>query len=117
MLTVAFGVAGWAAIFVLLVHLLGRTSARIRLESQKQIEALSARVADLEHMIAITRALRPADAARKDVAAASVAAFVREKVLVSPVTRPHPLHPLGDPWAQQGRAGVQASHDVAQRGH
>jgi hypothetical protein len=117
MLTVAFVVAGWAAIFVLLVHLLGRTSARIRIESQKQIEALSARVADLEHMIAITRALRPAHATRKDVAAASVAALVSERVLLSPVTKPQTLHPLGDPWAQQGRAGVQSSHDIAQRGH
>ena len=117
MLTLAFVVAGWAAIFVLVVHLLGRTSARIRLESQKQIEALSARVADLEHMVAITRALRPPDAVRKDVAAASVAAVVREKVLVVPATKPQTLHPLGDPWAQQGRAGVQSSHDMAQRGH
>lgn len=117
MLTVAFVVAGWAAVFVLLVHLLGRTSARLRIESQKQIEALSARVADLEHMVAITRALRPPDAIRKDVAAASAAALVRERVQVFPVTKPQTLHPQGDPWAQQGRAGVQSSHYIAQRGH
>ena len=118
MLTVAFVIAGWAVAFIVFWRMQARSSARIRNDAQKQIEALSARVADLEQTIAIAHALRAPEATRKNAAAAAgVAALMSEKVMVRSLKTPQTLHPLGDPWAQQGRAGVQSSHDIAQRGH
>jgi hypothetical protein len=118
MLIVPFVIAGWAVIFMLFWRMLARHSARVRAEAQQQIEGLSARVADLEQTIAIAHALRPPDATRKNVsAAASVAALVSEKVVIRSVRKPLTMHPLGDPWAQQGRAGIQSSHDIALREH
>ena len=115
MLTAAFVIAGWAVVSIIFWRMLVRNSARIRAEAQKQIEALSARVADLEQTIAIAHALRSPEANAQG--AAAVVALVKEKVLVRSVKKPAALHPLGDPWAQQGRTGVQSSHDIAQRGH
>ena len=114
MLTIALVFAGWAGMFVIFWRMLERNSARIRNDAQRQIEALSERVADLEQTIAIARALRsPSDA----TGTAAVVALVSKKVTVRSMRTALPLHPLGDPWAQQGRSGVQSSHDVAQRGH
>jgi hypothetical protein len=118
MFIVAFVIAGWAVLFMLFWRMLARDSARVRAEAQKQIESLSARVADLEQTIAIAHALRPPDTAGKNVsAAAGIAVLVSEKVMVRSVRKPLTMHPLGDPWAQQGRAGIQSSHDIAQREH
>jgi len=118
MLTAAFVIAGWAVVFIIFWRMLARSSARVRAEAQQQIEGLSARVADLEQTIAIAHALRPPDAAGKNAStAASIAALVSERVMVRSVRKPLTMHPLGDPWAQQGRAGIQSSHDIAQREH
>jgi len=114
MLTAAFVIAGWV-IFMLFWRTLARHSARVRAEAQKQIEALSSRVADLEQTIAIAHALRSPETDAKS--AAAVVALVKQRVVVRSVNKPPSLHPPGDPWAQQGRAGVQSSHDIAQRGH
>lgn len=118
MLIAAFVIAGWIVAFVVFWLMLSRSSARVRADAQKQIEALSARVADLEQTIAIAHALRPPESARKNAAAAAgIAALVQEKVMIRPAKMPQALHPLGDPWAQQGRARVQFSHDIARREH
>ncbi len=117
MFTVALVIGGWAIIFVIFWRMLAASSARIRNHAQKQIEGLSARVADLEQTIAIAHALRPPEATRKNAAAAAAAALLNEGVLVRSAKTPLTMHPLGDPWAQQGRAGVQSSHDIALRGH
>ena len=115
MLTAAFVIAGWAVVFIIFWRMLARSSAQVRAEAQKQVEELSARVADLEQTIAIAHALRSPENDAKG--AAAVVALVKQKVVVRSVNKPSALHPLGDPWAQQGRTGVQSSHDIAQRGH
>ena len=113
MLTASIVLVGWVAMFLVFWRKLTLCSDRIRNDARR-IEDLSTRVADMEQTIAIARAVRSTEDA-KGVAAA--AAVVSKKLTVRSTRTSQAQHPLGEPWAQQGRAGVQSSHDIAQRGY
>jgi hypothetical protein len=117
MLTVALVIAGLVALPVVMRIMLARSSTRLRQEFQQQIDAFTARVEAAGAAPAQRSPAPSTEITQTDNAiAAAAAALGARKVHVRPA-KPQPTHPVGDPWAQQGRAGVWSSHDIAQRWH
>jgi len=91
-------------------------------ELNQRLRDLDERVRDLEARFAPKPALAPAPAAAKQpeeeqiepeilmVIAAAVAAFMGHKARIRRVRRS--ATPGMNPWAQQGRVSIQASHSV-----
>lgn len=117
MLAVAFVIAGGIVIYIVVRMMLAQTSARLRKEFQQKIDALTARV-ETEGTAAVGTSAAPSAEIPQTVGAiaAAAAALGATKVQVRPV-KPTQTRPGGDPWAQQGRAGVWSAHDLAQRWH
>ena len=105
---------------------LKRTSAELRLEFQRQVDSIAARVAVLEQEVdtpAAPAATSTAEAQAADeitpetlaTIAETVAALLGRKVQIRSVKILPVPDAIANPWAQRGRAIVQASHDFSQR--
>lgn len=126
LLTTAIIIAACLAVFVGLRRTLKRMSAEFRLEFQRQVDSLAARVAVLEHEVdapAVPAALSATEAQAADeitpetlaTIAETVAALLGRKVQIRSVKILPAPDAIANPWAQRGRAIVQASHDFSQR--
>jgi hypothetical protein len=112
MLTAAFVIAGWISLYIAMRVMLAQNIARLRQEFQREIAAVESRF-DTVPPVALTVEM----AHESGNAIAAVAAAIAAKKVHVRAVQPQQTHPVGDPWAQQGRANVQSSHDIAQRGH
>jgi hypothetical protein len=126
LLTTAIVIAAGLMVFVGLRRSLRRTSAELRLEFQRQADSLAARVAILEQEIdapAVPAARSTAEAQAADeispetlaTIAKTVATLLGRKVQIRSVKILPAPDAIANPWAQRGRAIVQASHDFSQR--
>jgi hypothetical protein len=128
LLTAALVIAGWVVVFIGLRRTLKRTCAELRPEFQRQIDSLSTRIGALERAAdtqtaAASAVSSPGEAQAPEEITAETLATIAEtittllgrkvrirsvKILPTPDT-------TVNPWAQHGRAVVQASHDFSQR--
>ncbi len=136
-------IAGWMAVFISSRSTLRRTSADLRLEFQRQIDSLSAKIEALERTANAQAASplaaaaargtmepRAANAPPTDAKAEvldditpetlktiteTVTALLGRKIRVRSVKILPTPHATVSSWAQHGRAVVQASHDFSQR--
>jgi hypothetical protein len=136
LLTAALVIAGWLAVFISSRLMLKRTCAELRLEFQRQIDSLSANVRALEQTAAArTVAVAPGkmepSAAQAQVPATqtsdeitpetlatiseTVTALLGRKVRIRSVKILETPNAIANPWAQHGRAVVQASRNFASR--
>jgi hypothetical protein len=126
LLTTAIIIAACLAVFVGLRRTLKRTSAELRVEFQRQVDSLAARVAVLEQEVDAPTApagLSSAEAQAADeitpetlaTIAETLAALLGRKVQIRSVKILPAPDAIANPWAQRGRAIVQASHDFSQR--
>jgi hypothetical protein len=128
-LVAALVIAGCLAVFISSRLMLTRTCAGLRLELQRQIDSLSAKITALEETAsARTAALAPgkieasaAPGASDEITPETLAAIVEtitallgRKVHIRSVKILETPNAIANPWAQHGRAVVQASHDLAQ---
>lgn len=142
-LIAALVVAGWVAVFISSRSTLNRTCAQLRVEFQRQIDSLSAKVGSLERADGTWTAPSsvtpgsgkiepPAGNAVWPIAAQAqateeitpeilatitetVTALLGRKVHVRSVKILPAPDATANPWAQRGRAIVQASRDFSQR--
>lgn len=128
-------IAGWIAIYVAAQRKLKRAIADLRREMNEQISAAIA-------LARTTQAQAPEEGARKDplvpleskaetnsaaegdvtpevlvVIAAAVTAFLGKKVRIRSAKLLQTPYELINPWAQQGRVVIQASHNLTARAH
>jgi len=137
---VALVAAGLLAVSISLLRILKRTLTTLHLEFQQQNDALSAKVGTLEcNAIAQSAASvltlsgkvasQAADAAEpcaqvpEEITAETwakiadtVTALLGKKVRIRSVRIVQQQNAIVNPWAQQGRIVIQASHNLAQRG-
>ena len=138
---VALIAAGLLAVSISLLRILKRTLTTLHLEFQQQIDALSAKVGTLERnpiaqsaasvlTLSGKVASQAADAAEPCAAqvpeeisvetlvkiADTVTALLGKKVRIRSVRIVQQQNAIVNPWAQQGRIVIQASHNLAQRG-
>jgi hypothetical protein len=111
--------AGWAAGYLGSRRALQRTCAELRREFQRQLDALSAKVETLERsagagIAAATDEVTP-EVLR--TITETVSALLGRKVRIRSVKILQTPEATASSWAQQGRVVVQASHNLAQRGH
>jgi len=133
-------IAGWLALFIGSRRMLKRECAELRFEFQHQIDSLSAKVKDLVETVG-TRTVAVAPGKTKASAASSAAelqipatdasgeitpetlatisntvtALLGRKVHISSVKILETPNVMANPWAQHGRAVVQASRNFASR--
>jgi hypothetical protein len=140
LLTAALIIAGWLVMFIGLQWMVKRTGAELRLEFQRQIETLSAKVKNLEEAAsAPTAVLAPGKweaSAAPGVAQAhlpapqvseaitpeilakladTITALLGRKVRIRSVKILETPDASPNPWAQHGRAVIQASRNFASR--
>lgn len=146
MLTVALVITGWAVVYISSQCTLKRMRAELSREFQERVDSLSAAVTALERTeIAAPETAaaapvmpkspaihtEPANAveaaadstpSREEIMpdtlaliAASVTAFLGKKVRIRSARTLQTPHDV-NPWARQGRAMVQTSHNIAGRG-
>ncbi|HSY65447.1 MAG TPA: hypothetical protein VK829_12675 [Terriglobales bacterium] len=138
---VALIAAGLLAVSISLLRILKRTLTDLHLEFQQQIDALSAKVGILERnpiaqsaasvsTLSGKVASQAADEAEPCAAqvpeeitaetlvkiADTVTALLGKKVRIRSVRIVQQQNVIVNPWAQQGRIVIQASHNLAQRG-
>jgi|ERR1700722_6986026 len=138
---VALIAAGLLAASISSLRALKRTLTDLHLEFQRQIDALSAKVVALERSADATGpapvllppvniASPAANAAEPDAAqvpgeisaetlakiAATITALLGKKIRIRSVKILEQQDAIVNPWAQQGRVVVQASHNLTQRG-
>jgi hypothetical protein len=133
LLVAALVIAGWMVVLISSRRTLNRTRAELRLEFQRQFDSLSAKLHALERnaneqadSAAISagagsrdgmQAKTPDEITPETLVAISetVTALLGKKVHIRSVKiLPAPSAGV-NPWAQHGRAVVQASHDFSQR--
>ncbi|MGO8985822.1 MAG: hypothetical protein ACLPHI_17845 [Terriglobales bacterium] len=124
-------IAGWVALYIVSQRTLRRaceqSCAQFRTELQGQIEALyeSVRAIELrhaayDHIAAQAPAMPAGDEITPEVLQSiteTITALLGKKVRVRSVKILQTPDPSANSWAQQGRVVVQASHNLAQRGH
>jgi hypothetical protein len=128
LLTAAIVIVGWLAMFISLRGTLKRACADLRLEFQRQIDSLSARVAAIDQAADTQTAAAPEVLSPREGQAPgeitpetlatiteAVTALFSRKVRVRSVKILPTPDAIVNPWAQHGRAVVQASHDFSQR--
>src|ERR1700680_5335417 len=129
-LIAALVIAGWVLVYMSSRRALRRTCAELRLEFQQQIDALSANSTARERTAAgktadvtsstkqqaiVTRTPEQITSETLATIAETITALLGRKVRIRSVILETPSV-VANPWAQQGRVVVQASHNVAQRG-
>ena len=128
LLTAALVIAGWLVVFIGLRRTLKRTCAELRPEFQRQVDSLSARLEVLERaadtrtatasaVLSPREAQAPEEITAETLAtiAETITALLGRKVRIRSVKILPTPDATANPWAQQGRAVVQASHDFSQR--
>ncbi len=141
LLTATLVIAGWIVLLIALRRGLARRCDELRLEFRRQIDSLSASVTALERTIATRNAsaqgestVTSAGAASEDVAQGpltqasdeitpeilaaitkTITALLGRKVHVRSVKLLATPDAASNPWAQNGRAVIQASHNFSQR--
>jgi hypothetical protein len=128
LLTAAIVIAGWLAMFISLRGTLKRRCAELRLEFQRQIDSLSASVRALQQATDARTATAPEVLSPREGQAPgeitpetlatiteAVTALLGRKVRVRSVKILPTPDAIVNPWAQHGRAVVQASRDFSQR--
>jgi len=128
LLTAALVIAGWLVVFIGLRRTLKRTCTALRLEFQRQIDSLSARLEVLERaadtrtaadsaVLSPGEAQAPGEITAETLAtiAETIAALLGRKVCIRSVKILPTPDATPNAWAQRGRAIVQASHDFSQR--
>jgi len=138
-------ILGWAASYFALQRKLKRTIEALRREMDERLKTLSSSI-ELTRPSAVVKpapaspkpapapALSPAAQSPKPVPApaeahpeitpeillvitAAVTAFLGKKVRIRSAQMLQTPYELFNPWSQQGRVFVQASHNLPQRGH
>jgi len=120
LLTTAIIIAACLAVFVGLRRTLKRTSAELRLEFQRQVDSILEQEVDTPAAPAATSTAeaQAADEITPETLATiaeTVAALLGRKVQIRSVKILPVPDAIANPWAQRGRAIVQASHDFSQR--
>ncbi len=141
LITVTVVIAGWVVLLIVLRRGLARRGEELRLEFRQQIDSLSASVTALERAIAarteaterestVANAGVPSEAvAQGSVTQASdeitpetlatitktITALLGRKIHVRSVKLLPTPDSGSNPWAQNGRAVIQASHNFSQR--
>jgi hypothetical protein len=124
MLIAALVIAGWVLVYISSRRALRRTREELRLEFQRQINALSANVNAPERTAASAARPQaivsqvPEEITSETLAtiAETITSLLGRKVRIRSVKMLETPSAVANPWAQQGRVIVQASHNVAQRG-
>jgi len=140
---------GWVLTYVSLQRRFGRAVSELRLETERQLHALTSTLKTLETRVAELNqppAMRPATvpvpplAAKMEatapaakavlqhtkeeevtpellvVMAAAVTAFLGKRVRIRSAKMLQSPYEIVNPWSQQGRVFVQASHNLRSRG-
>jgi len=140
LLAAALVIAGWVAVFIGSRRMLKRRRAELRLEFQRQIDSLYASVRVLEQSAGARTAAVvpekveasaapsgaqvevPATQATDEITpetlatiAETIAALLGRKVHIRSVKILETPNAIANPWAQHGRAVVQASHCLPQQ--
>lgn len=117
-------VAGFFGMYLYSQRVLRRTMAEMRCEFQEQLDALKKNQQAANASAAPPVAAAAKQESREDVSpetllviAAAVTAFLGKKVRIRSARALQTPYEIVNPWAQQGRVFVQASHNVAQRVH
>jgi hypothetical protein len=132
MLIAALVIAGWVVVYISSRRALKRTRAELRHEFQQQIDALSANATALPRTAVVKTTAAPASAEPQAATvtqgaeeitsetlatiAETITALLGRKVRIRSVKVLENPHAVDNPWAQQGRVVVQASHNFTQRG-
>jgi hypothetical protein len=125
-LIAAVVIVGWVVVYIASQRVLTRTCAELRREFQRQIDALSTNVRAAERSAGAETAAVPAQAtsAAEEITpeilrtiTETITALLGRKVRIRSVKILQTANPMVSSWAQQGRVVVQASHNLAQRGH
>jgi hypothetical protein len=125
LMMVAAVIAGWVIVYLGSRRSMKRSGAAIRQELQEQIDARSAKVAALERTEGARRGPATGAETRTEdevtpetlaMIADTIAALLGYKVQIRSVKNVPVPSAIANPWAQQGRAVIQASHNLAQRG-
>lgn len=127
-------ILGYVAVYLLLQRTLNRTVEKLRGEWAEEFRSLMvaahreekppvATLAPVSQPVAMSPPRAPVAAKREEVSpetllliAAAVTAFLGKKVRIRSAKMLY-SHESFNAWSQQGRAVVQASHNVAQRVH
>lgn len=129
-------ILGYVAVYLLLQRTLNRTVEKLRGEWANEFRSLmvaahreekpelaAARPAPVPQPVAVSPPPAPVAAKREEASpetllliAAAVTAFLGKKVRIRSAKMLY-SHESFNAWSQQGRAVVQASHNVAQRVH
>jgi hypothetical protein len=144
LLTPALVIAGWMAVFISSRRTLKRVRAELRLEFQRQMDSLSASVRVLEQAAApnsavstprklgslagdtvlpisaqaqapVTQALEEITPETLATITETITSLIGRKVHIRSVKILPTTNAIVNPWAQHGRAVVQASHNFSQR--
>jgi len=124
MLIAALVIAGWVLVYISSRRALRRTREELRLEFQRQINALFANVNAPERTAASAARPQaivsqvPEEITSETLAtiAETITSLLGRKVRIRSVKMLETPSAVANPWAQQGRVIVQASHNAAQRG-
>lgn len=119
--------AGFLGMYLYSQRVLRRRIAEMQRELQEQVDALkkAQKVGPAAAPAAVVPVVAaPKPAVEEEVApeillviAAAVTAFLGKKVRIRSARALQTPYEIVNPWAQQGRVFVQASHNVAQRVH
>jgi hypothetical protein len=128
-LMAALVIAGWVAAYIGSRSLLKRTCAEFRLEMQRQMDTLSASVTALERTIGTLAAGASATSKAEEkqtldeitpetmaTITETITALLGRKVHIRSVKVLQVPNAVANTWSQQGRAVIQASHNLAQEG-
>ncbi len=124
-------IAGWIIVYSALQRKLKQTVAEVRREMEEEISAAVALVRTTQASTAIAPVTpaaaiqtKPAPVERSEVTpevlvviAAALTAFLGKKVRIRSAKMLETPYELINPWAQQGRVVIQASHNLIQRPH
>jgi hypothetical protein len=128
-LVAALVIAGWVTVSIGSRRLLKRTCAELRIEVWRQIDALSASVTALERRVGTlaagaSPALGPEEKQTRDeitpetmaTIAETITALLGRKVHIRSVKVLQVPNAIANTWSQQGRAVIQASHNLVRKG-
>lgn len=118
-------IAGWAATYIAAQRKLKRTVEGLRREMDERLSSLSSPKPQPPPVVIPfpQPASAPAEKHHEITAetllviTAAVTAFLGKKVRIRSAQMLQTPYELFNPWAQQGRVFVQASHNLPQRGH
>jgi hypothetical protein len=115
-LTAALAISGWLIVYVSSRKRLRRVSDELRSEFRRQIDLLSEHVSELQQASSAKALEEISPEVRGEIGKIITGLLGRKARILSVKQLQKPEAGLSS-WAQQGRVVVQASHNLAQRGH